>query len=31
MLVVAGPPSSGKTTHFPATAFCVDAINTDDR
>lgn len=31
MLVVAGPPGSGKTTYFPVTAFGVDAFNIDDR
>lgn len=31
MLVVAGPPGSGKTTHFPVTAFGIDAFNIDDR
>lgn len=31
MLVVAGPPGSGKTTFFPVTAFRVDAFNIDDR
>ncbi len=31
MLVVAGPPGSGKTTFFPVTAFGVDAFNIDDR
>ncbi len=31
MLVVAGPPGSGKTRHFPVTAFGVDAFNIDDR
>jgi predicted ABC-type ATPase len=31
MIVVAGPPGSGKTTYFPVTAFHVDAFNIDDR
>jgi len=31
MLVVAGPPGSGKTTYFPVSAFGVDAFNIDDR
>jgi predicted ABC-type ATPase len=31
MLVVAGPPGSGKTTYFPVTAFGVDAFNIDDQ
>jgi predicted ABC-type ATPase len=31
MLVVAGPPGSGKTTYFPVAAFCVDSFNIDDR
>ncbi|MCB9628388.1 MAG: hypothetical protein H6725_13520 [Sandaracinaceae bacterium] len=31
MLVVAGPPGSGKTTAFPGHAFGVDAFNIDDR
>ncbi len=31
MLVVAGPPGSGKTTYFPVTAFGVDSFNIDDR
>jgi predicted ABC-type ATPase len=31
MLVVAGPPGSGKTTYFPVGAFGVDAFNIDDR
>jgi len=31
MIVVAGPPGSGKTTYFPVTAFGVDAFNIDDR
>jgi len=31
MIVVAGPPGSGKTRYFPATAFGVDAFNIDDR
>jgi predicted ABC-type ATPase len=31
MLVVAGPPGSGKTTYFPVTAFRVDSFNIDDR
>lgn len=31
MIVVAGPPGSGKTTYFPVTAFRVDAFNIDDR
>jgi predicted ABC-type ATPase len=31
MLVVAGPPGSGKTTYFPVTAFRIDSFNIDDR
>jgi predicted ABC-type ATPase len=31
MLVVAGPPGSGKTTYFPVTEFGVDSFNIDDR
>src|SRR5438034_5674365 len=31
MFVVAGPPGSGKTTHFPLSAFGIDAFNIDDR
>ena len=31
MLVVAGPPGSGKTSSFPVTAFGVDSFNIDDR
>lgn len=31
MLVVAGPPGSGKTTYFSVNAFGVDAFNIDDR
>lgn len=31
MLVVAGPPGSGKTTYFPGAAFHVDSFNIDDR
>ena len=31
MIVVAGPPGSGKTRYFPLTAFGVDAFNIDDR
>ena len=31
MIVVAGPPGSGKTTAFPVTSFGVDAFNIDDR
>lgn len=31
MLVVAGPPGSGKTTYFPVNAFGVDSFNIDDR
>jgi hypothetical protein len=31
MLVVAGPPGSGKTASLPVTAFGVDAFNIDDR
>jgi len=31
MLVVAGPPGSGKTSSFPVTALGVDAFNIDDR
>jgi hypothetical protein len=31
VIVVAGPPGSGKTRYFPVTAFGVDAFNIDDR
>jgi hypothetical protein len=31
MIVVAGPPGSGKTRYFPVTAFGVAAFNIDDR
>jgi predicted ABC-type ATPase len=31
MIVVAGPPGSGKTRYFPVAAFRVDAFNIDDR
>lgn len=31
MIVIAGPPGSGKTTYFPDAAFGVDAFNIDDR
>jgi predicted ABC-type ATPase len=31
MIVVAGPPGSGKSTYFPVTALRVDAFNIDDR
>lgn len=31
MIVVAGPPGSGKTRYFPVAAFGVDAFNIDDR
>ncbi len=31
MLVVAGPPGSGKTTSFPVTACGIDAFSIDDR
>ena len=31
MVVVAGPPGSGKTTYFPVTALGIDAFNIDDR
>jgi predicted ABC-type ATPase len=31
MIVVAGPPGSGKTRYFPVSAFGVDAFNIDDR
>ena len=31
MIVVAGPPGSGKTRYFPVDAFRVDAFNIDDR
>lgn len=31
MIVVAGPPGSGKTSAFPVTGFGVDAFNIDDR
>jgi hypothetical protein len=30
MIVVAGPPASGKTSSFPVTAFGVDSFNIDD-
>ena len=31
MIVVAGPPGSGKTTYFPVTALGIDSFNIDDR
>jgi predicted ABC-type ATPase len=31
MIVVAGPPGSGKTRYFPVTAFGIAAFNIDDR
>lgn len=31
MIVVAGPPGSGKTRYFPVTALDIDAFNIDDR
>jgi len=31
MLVVAGPPGSGKTSYFPVTALGIDSFNIDDR
>lgn len=31
MIVVAGPPGSGKSTYFPVGAFGVDSFNIDDR
>lgn len=31
MIVVAGPPGSGKTRYFPVTAYGVDSFNVDDR
>src|SRR5260370_13632835 len=31
MIVVGGPPGSGKTRYFPVTAFGVNAFNIDDR
>ena len=31
MIVVAGPPGSGKTRNFPVSAFGVDGFNIDDR
>ena len=31
MIVVAGPPGSGKTSSFPVTAFGIDGFNIDDR
>jgi predicted ABC-type ATPase len=31
MIVVAGPPGSGKTSAFPVTALGIDAFNIDDR
>lgn len=31
MLVVAGPPGSGKSTFFPVSGFGIDAFNIDDR
>lgn len=31
MIVVAGPPGSGKSTLFPASSFGVDSFNADDR
>jgi hypothetical protein len=31
MIVVAGPPGSGKTRSFPVSAFGIDGFNIDDR
>ena len=31
MIVVAGPPGSGKSTAFPVSGFGVDCFNADDR
>src|SRR4029077_4238790 len=31
MIVVAGPPGSGKTRYFPVSAFGMDSFNIDDR
>jgi len=31
LIVIAGPPGSGKTRYFPVTAFGVDSFNIDDR
>jgi predicted ABC-type ATPase len=31
MIVVAGPPGSGKTRYFPVNAFGIDSFNIDDR
>src|SRR5467141_963687 len=31
MVIVAGPPGSGKTTRFPVAEFDVDSFNADDR
>ena len=31
MIVIAGPPSTGKTRGFPASGFGVDGFNIDDR
>src|SRR5258708_39588090 len=31
MIVVAGPPGSGKTRYFPVTALGIDSFNIDDR
>jgi predicted ABC-type ATPase len=31
MIVIAGPPGSGKSTYFPVGAFGVDSFNIDDR
>jgi predicted ABC-type ATPase len=31
MIVVAGPPGSGKSRYFPVTAFGIDSFNIDDR
>src|SRR5262245_39295182 len=31
MIVVAGPPGSGKTRYFPVSAYGVDSFNIDDR
>jgi len=31
MVIVAGPPGSGKTTRFPVAEFCVDSFNADSR